>query len=70
MKPIASMTITNTCAIVITDIDTYEDKVTFYWDFGQPNKRLNRSNLRSDWKGRLYFISRNQRYYINNFIKL
>lgn len=69
MKVIASLTITNTCAICITDIDTHEDKVTFYWDFGQPNKRLSRSNLRQDWRGHLYFISRNHRYYISEFIK-
>lgn len=70
MKPIASMTLTNTCAIVIVDIDTHEDKVIFYWDFGQPNKRMNKSNLRTDWKGHLYFISRGQRFYLNNFIRL
>lgn len=70
MKPIASMTVTNTYSIVIIDIDTHEDKVTFYWDFGQPKKRLSRSNLRNDWKGRMYFLSRGKRYYLNDFIRL
>lgn len=69
-RPIATLGTSNFGGIAIYDIEyDIDDKVKFRWEFGDDNQKMNTAKIKSTKSGRQYFMSRGNRYYLDEFMR-
>ena len=62
-------TISN-CGGIEVEINRAGDAVRYRWSYGNPNEKVSRwQKIKETPTGRMYFVCKKRRYYLENFMK-